>query len=510
MRSAILPILLILSTIHISALRPPPTNLTKPPIHFPDLQGPLIITDNSTINIRIVPHTHDDVGWLKTVDQYYYGSERQINNMGVQYILDNVIPLLTLDPSKKFIYVEIGFFQRWWDEQDDIMKTAVKLLVKKGQLEFINGGVSMNDEGDVYYEDTIDQMTVGHQFLLQNFGVTPTVGWHIDCFGHAAAQAALFAQMGFSSFFFARIDYQDKANRLNNKDMEMLWIPQTSQGVENAMFTHVNYMHYSNPAGFNFDVVGGDQPIMDDPKLEEYNVPQRADAFVAYFRQMQTDYRTTELMHTAGDDFHYMLASMNYKNYNKLFKYIKSVSSYNVNTIFSTVSEYITAINSHNVTYTEKYDDFFPYAHQDDSYWTGYFSSRVALKGYVRKTGKFLQALKRLATQVTWQKTSAYVLKNFPVIDSAILDLENAMGILQHHDAVTGTETEEVTTDYKGYLGRGIASVQQVNYFFYKENLINLLVELRVPLFPRKDPVRPRNRRSSGQHVPTERFSCFL
>lgn len=37
----------------------------------------------------------------------------------------------------------------------------------------------MNDEATIPVTDIIDQMTEGHDFLLETVGARPTVGWHI-------------------------------------------------------------------------------------------------------------------------------------------------------------------------------------------------------------------------------------------------------------------------------------------------------------------------------------------
>ena len=67
--------------------------------------------------------------------------------------------------------------------------------------------------------------------------------------------------MGFDSFFFGRIDYADKALRLNESEMEIIW--QGSQSLSSAsdIFTGVLYNHYDPPTGFCFDIKCEDPPI---------------------------------------------------------------------------------------------------------------------------------------------------------------------------------------------------------------------------------------------------------
>ena len=116
-----------------------------------------------SLTIHMVPHTHDDVGWLKTVDQYFIGSNSSLQHAAVSNLITATIAALKRVPERKFIYVEQAFFQRWWRQQNDAMKADVRTLVKNGQLEFINGGWCMHDEATTHYIDMIDQTTLGHQ-----------------------------------------------------------------------------------------------------------------------------------------------------------------------------------------------------------------------------------------------------------------------------------------------------------------------------------------------------------
>ena len=66
--------------------------------------------------IHVVPHSHDDVGWLKTVDQYFDGSRKDVQFTNVRAELSTIVDALLDDPKRKFSEVEMKFFYMWWQE----------------------------------------------------------------------------------------------------------------------------------------------------------------------------------------------------------------------------------------------------------------------------------------------------------------------------------------------------------------------------------------------------------
>lgn len=406
------------------------------------------------LNVHLVAHTHDDVGWLKTVDQYYYGIKNDVQHAGVQYILDSVISALLAEPTRRFIYVEMAFFSRWWREQTNTTQEIVRNLVHQGRLEFANGGWVMNDEAATHYGAIVDQMTLGLRFLEDTFGNDgrPRVAWHIDPFGHSREQASLFAQMGFDGFFFGRLDYQDKLFRKERREMEQVWRASASLRPPSAdLFTGVLPNNYNPPEGLCWDVLCADQPVVDDPRSPEYNAKELVSYFLKLANTQGQYYRTNHTVMTMGSDFQYENANMWFKNLDKLIQLVnmQQANGSRVHVLYSTPACYLWELNKANLTWPVKEDDFFPYADGPHMFWTGYFSSRPALKRYERLSYNFLQVCNQLEALVG----PVANVGPYGYGDSA--HLNEAMAVLQHHDAVSGTSKQHVADDYARQLAAG-------------------------------------------------------
>jgi len=113
-----------------------------------------------------------------------------------------------------------------------------------------------------------------------------------------------------------------------------------------------------------------------------------------------------------------------------------------------------------------KKDDFFPYSDCPHCFWTGYFTSRTAFKRLERVGSSFLLA----ARQIQAMPEPASV--NIGAADSMedecscssrrchcnqpLYALEDALGVAQHHDGVSGTAKQHVVNDYSKRVQAGI------------------------------------------------------
>ena len=137
-----------------------------------------------------------------------------------------------------------------------------------------------------------------------------------------------------------------------------------------------------------------------------------------------------------------------------------------VHAFYSTPAAYVAAKHSYNATWPLKRDDFFPYADIPHGYWTGYFTSRPASKGYIRSATAFLQAARQLEAAVAGagsRSRSSPGGASAGGAGGATTDaLEEAISIAQHHDAITGTARQHVANDYHRRIAGGMEQAKEV------------------------------------------------
>mmetsp|Transcript_7270 Transcript_7270/g.17535 ORF Transcript_7270/g.17535 Transcript_7270/m.17535 type:complete len:806 (+) Transcript_7270:977-3394(+) len=185
---------------------------------------------------------------------------------------------------------------------------------------------------------------------------------------------------------------------------------------------------------------------MDDTWLHDYNVPDRVEGFVQASITQGNQTKGNHIMLTMGSDFQYEAAAEWYTNLDKLINYVNQDGR--VNAFYSNPELYMQAKNTEDIDWSVKEDDFFPYSDCEHCYWTGYFTSRPALKRMERVMSGYLLAARQV-------EALAGVGAAAGVSPQPLFLLEAASAVAQHHDAVSGTSKQHVAFDYAQRLSEG-------------------------------------------------------
>ncbi|NWY18875.1 MA2A1 mannosidase, partial [Aphelocoma coerulescens] len=438
--------------------------------------------DSEPLQVFVVPHSHNDPGWLKTFDDYFRDQ--------TQHILNNMVIKLQEDNRRKFIWSEISYFSKWWDGIDSQKKDAVKRLIKDGQFEIVTGGWVMPDEASAHYFSLIDQLIEGHQWLGKNLGVKPKSGWAVDPFGHSPTMAYLLKRTGFSNMLVQRVHYSVKKHFATQKTLEFFWRQNWDLGSSTDILCHMmpfysyDIPHTCGPdpkicCQFDFKRLPGGRvscPWRVPPEaIHAGNVQHRAWIILDQYRKKSKLFRTKVLLAPLGDDFRYAESSewdQQYQNYQKLFDYMNSRPEWHVKAQFGTLSDYFEALRkesnlgekSSNSFFPVLSGDFFTYADRDHHYWSGYFTSRPFYKRLDRVLESYIRAAEILYSLALVQSSKSEKMSVFPSVDNykLLTEARRNLGLFQHHDAITGTAKDWVVVDYGTRLFHSIMNLKKV------------------------------------------------
>lgn len=436
---------------------------------------------NKPLKVYVVPHSHNDPGWIKTFSKYYQDQ--------TQHILDNAVEKLKQYPAMKFIWAEISYLSEWWGKTTETKKNMAKKLISSGQWEIVTGGWVMVDEANCHYFAILDQFIEGHEWMDEMLGIKPKISWSIDPFGMSPTLAYLLKGMGYDAMVIQRIHYEVKKYLAKRQQLEFMWRQNWDHETSTDMFCHMMpFYSYDAPHScgpdpkvccqFDFKRLPGGRvncPWKIAPvKINDGNVEHRSEVLLDQYRKKAQLYKSNVLLVPLGDDFRYDKAiewDLQYENYEKLFSYMNSRKDWHIQAQFGTLNDYFSALwyetNAEVGTQPEGFPslsgDFYAYADREKDYWTGYFTSRPFHKHLDRVVESHLRAAE-IIFSYAYATARKEELSHFQA-DELVHMLSvsrKSLGLFQHHDAITGTAKDHVVVDYGKKLLLAIEGLRTV------------------------------------------------
>ncbi|OMJ30396.1 Alpha-mannosidase 2x [Smittium culicis] len=424
--------------------------------------------------LHILPHTHNDLGWNLTFEEYY-----------LQYVrsaMRNSVIELYKNPKRRMTWGDSPYIEMWLSFEGHLPNnilsdpklakiTWLQLLtsvINNGQFEFAGLEYSSPDEFLSTLYSQFTNMDVGRRYLSSNFNLTSRVGWHIDNFGHRQTTPLLLKANGIDKLLLGRMSFRKEQILKASGGYQFNW---NSLFNSSSIFSHYLSIHYGYPArSFDFDRQLSCNPNHLIKLLNNFAISQ-----VPLYPSHG------QILVMMGDDFRFVYAKRAYEcldsiidlsNSNTLPAFGHGNSQISIR--YSTVSEYMASVTD----YFEKNPDLrskLPDVNGDlgqyndiplENYWTGIYSTRPFLKFYVRKAERLLRqseaslAFSKLSYILSDQNRSlnANLIHSnnqsnspshiFKKLEDRLESSRKQLSITLHHDAITGTCTPGTYQDY--------------------------------------------------------------
>ncbi len=144
--------------------------------------------------IYLVPHTHYDVAWAFSREDYFQINER---------ILQEVLEIMKGEPRFKFC-LEQTFLLKEIESRNPELWLGLREMIKQGRLEIVDGQYLMPDTMLPTGEVLIREIIFGKRYCRDKFGIEVPVAWAADSFGMNAQLPQIYNKAGYKWLAFRR------------------------------------------------------------------------------------------------------------------------------------------------------------------------------------------------------------------------------------------------------------------------------------------------------------------
>jgi len=222
--------------------------------------------------VFMINHFHYDPVWWNTQGAYTSvwtedppGRCRQTHGFD---LVRTHLEMARRDPDYKFVLAEVDYLKPYWDTHPED-RADLRRFIGQGRLEVMGGAYNEPNTNLTGPETTIRNLVHGSGFQRHVLGADPSTAWQLDVFGHDPQFPGMAADTGLTSSSWARGPHHQWGPMAGNGDparmqfcSEFEWISPSGRGL----LTHYMPAHYS--AGWWMD----ESTSVEEAELATYRV----------------------------------------------------------------------------------------------------------------------------------------------------------------------------------------------------------------------------------------------